>query len=177
MYILLTQFYVLLFLSTKFWTKLSTYFLNFWVLKIRPVDLLKICRGSTSSPFWLYKESVMALGVVRHLWRLASAFTGNIPPKRTSLRALIDSLQSHDRLLAEPWRTPGRAMADFSQTLRWFCLRLNSFKLESTQDSRRKHDTIWTQPSEAWLGFSWFISQEYLVWFMYFTKSLFYFDT
>ena len=48
---------------------------------------------------WLLEQSVMALGGIHHLWRLAYTSTGNIP---SSLRAMTDSWQSHDGLLAEP---------------------------------------------------------------------------
>ena len=58
--------------------------------------------GSVSNPSRLCVQSVLALGGIRHLWRLASASSGNIPPCRISLRAMTDSSQSHDRLLAEP---------------------------------------------------------------------------
>ena len=74
-------------------------------------QIVGVCNGSVST-LW----SLMALGGVRQLWRLASASTGNILPWRTSLRAMTDSSQSHVGLFAKPWQTPGRAMAYFSES-------------------------------------------------------------
>ena len=65
---------------------------------------------------WVCAQSVMALGGICHLWTLASAATGNMPHWRPSFRAMPDSLQNHDKLLAEPWWIPGRAMADSRQS-------------------------------------------------------------
>ena len=39
---------------------------------------------------WLCKQSVMALGEICYLRRLAHAFTCNIQPQRTSLRAMTE---------------------------------------------------------------------------------------
>ena len=51
--------------------------------------------GSRRSPTWLCEEFVMALGGIHHLWRLASAFTGQSPE-------VMDFSQSHDGFLTEP---------------------------------------------------------------------------
>ena len=89
--------------------------------------------GSLRSPSWLCQESVMALKeFVQGRWpceqpilvtegifqllRLAYASAGDIPSLLISLRATTDSWQSNGGILAEPHRTPGRAMADFWQS-------------------------------------------------------------
>ena len=58
--------------------------------------LREVCQGG-----WLCEQSVMALGGICHLWRLAYASTGNIQPLRNSLRAKTDSWQSHGGLMVD----------------------------------------------------------------------------
>ena len=76
-----------------------------------------IRHGSVSNPSWLWEESWTSIDWLRLL--LAS----RIPP-----RAMIDCSQSHDRLLLEPWRTPGKAMTNFSQTQRSYFQNLKNSK-------------------------------------------------
>ena len=66
------------------------------------MDLGGIRHGSRRSLSFLCEQLVMTLGGIRHLGRLAFASFGNIPTRRTSLRAMTYSLQSQDRLLIEP---------------------------------------------------------------------------
>ena len=77
--------------------------------------------SSRRSPSWLCEQSVMALGRIRHLWRLASI-------SQSQSLEVTDSSQSNDRLLLEPWQTPGRAMTDFWQTQRSYFLNLRNSK-------------------------------------------------
>ena len=67
------------------------------------------CHGSRRSPSWLCEQSDMPLGEIRHLWRLASASKGNILLWLSSLRALVESLQSHDRYWWRPTRETCRS--------------------------------------------------------------------
>ena len=68
--------------------------------------LERVCHVSHRSPSWLCVQSVMALWGIRHVRRLAPAATRNIPPWRTFLRAMKDSSQSHNGLIAEIWQAP-----------------------------------------------------------------------
>ena len=67
--------------------------------------LLGVRHCSKWSLSWLCEQSVMALGGIRHLWRLDSR-------SQSQSLEVTNSSQSHDGLLTEPSRTPPRAMTD-----------------------------------------------------------------
>ena len=109
--------------------KKCTCFLSFWNKKIS-LGLWKIRCGSTRSLSWLCEESVMALPGVCHsseisplkgvnLWTIWHGSWRNPSPVETGLSfywqfsTLTIFSQSPDKLLAEPWQTPGRAMTFF----------------------------------------------------------------
>ena len=87
--------------------------------------------GSRRKPSWLCEKSIMALGGIRHLWRLSSAFTGQSAE-------VTDFSQSHDGFLTEPLRTPPRAvrnpvraMTDVSQNPPRLSFRISKTKKKS----------------------------------------------
>ena len=77
-----------------------------------------VCHGPVKSPPWLCKESFMALREIHQAGIMPVEAKARFHTRPILPRAMKDFSQIHDRLLLEPWRTPHRAMMDFSQTLR-----------------------------------------------------------
>ena len=114
-----------------------------WLCQESVMALWGVRHGSTRSLSWLYEVSAMALPGVMVLSEICHSSGRNPSPLESGscfywqYPTLTDFPKSHDRLLAEPWPTPGEAMMDFFlrptglflgfQKLKKICENINKF--------------------------------------------------
>ena len=101
-------------------TKLPNFNHVFWVCKFPTKKYQWVCKKihycSIRSPSWLYKESVTTLGGVRHCFVSNPSWLWEESITCGDWLLLLLAIFHPDGLLSEPWRTPRRAMTDYSQS-------------------------------------------------------------